>query len=236
MPKADDRQDATLTTSVYVQLRSDLLSGRLRPGEKLAAEALRSRFQIGSTPIREALNRLLVEGFVALEAQKGFSVAPVSEKDLRELVTARCWIDGMAVRQSIASHDMAWEEALLLSYHRLSRTSRTPAENPDQTEPNWERLHRRFHMALVSGCGSQWVVRISEQLFDAAERYRLLGAVHVPERNELDEHRAILDACLERRPDDATRLLEQHYGRTFKVIAEAMGKTRQGRPTPPQGD
>src|ERR1700749_546999 len=122
MAEADDRQDATLTTSVYVQLRSDLLSGSRRPGKKLAAEALRSRFQIGSTPIREALNRLLAEGFVALEAQKGFSVAPVSETELRELVTARCWIDGMAVRQSIAGHDMAWEEGLLLAYHRLSRS------------------------------------------------------------------------------------------------------------------
>ena len=224
MAQVDDRQDATLTTSVYIQLRSDLLSGKLRPGEKLAAEALRSRFQIGSTPIREALNRLLAEGFVALEAQKGFSVAPVSEKDLRELVTARCWIDGMAVRQSIASHDMGWEEELLLSYHRLSRTSRNLADTPGVADPNWERLHRRFHMALVGGCGSHWVVRISEQLFDAAERYRLLAADQVPERNELDEHRAILDACLERRPDDAIHLLELHYGRTFEVIVDAMAK------------
>ena len=222
MAQPDDRQYATLTTSVYIQLRSDLLSGKLRPGEKLAAEALRSRFKIGSTPIREALNRLLAEGFVALEAQKGFSVAPVSEKDLRELVTARCWIDGMAVRQSIASHDMAWEENLLLAFHRLSRSSRQSTDNPGQSDPDWEQLHRRFHMALVGGCGSHWICRISEQLFDAAERYRLLAANQVPERNELEEHRAILDACLERRPDDAIRMLEHHYGRTFEVIIEAM--------------
>ena len=226
MAQADDRQDATLTTSVYIQLRSDLLSGKLRPGEKLAAEALRSRFKIGSTPIREALNRLLAEGFVALEAQKGFSVAPVSEKDLRELVTARCWIDGMAVRQSIATHDMVWEEELLLAFHRLSRGSRPSADDPSIGDPNWEHLHRRFHMALVGGCGSGWICRISEQLFDAAERYRLLAANQVPERNELDEHRAILDACLERRPDDATQLLDLHYGRTFDVIVDAMGTGR----------
>jgi GntR family carbon starvation induced transcriptional regulator len=224
MANTDDRQDATLTTSVYIQLRSDLLSGRLRPGEKLAAEALRSRFKIGSTPIREALNRLLAEGFVALEAQKGFSVAPVSEKDLRELVTARCWIDGMAVRQSIANQDMAWEEELLLAFHRLSRSHRQSAENTDVSDPNWEQLHRRFHTALVGGCGSHWVCKISEQLFDAAERYRLLAADQVPERNELEEHRAILDASIERRPDDAIRLLELHYGRTFDVIVDAMGK------------
>src|SRR6185437_3603379 len=68
----------TLTKSVYEQLRSDLLTGRLKPGEKLRAEALRHRFKVGSSPIREALNRLLSEGFVSLEEQKGFRVAPLS--------------------------------------------------------------------------------------------------------------------------------------------------------------
>jgi DNA-binding GntR family transcriptional regulator len=59
----------SLTRSVYQQLRSDLLSGHYRPGEKLRADELRQRFQIGSSPIREALNRLLAEGFVSLEEQ-----------------------------------------------------------------------------------------------------------------------------------------------------------------------
>src|SRR5947209_7886569 len=75
----------SLTRSAYLQLRADLLSGRYRPGEKLRAEELRRRFNIGSSPIREALNRLLAEGFVTLEEQKGFRVAPVSSEELEEL-------------------------------------------------------------------------------------------------------------------------------------------------------
>ena len=217
-----DSPNVTRTTSVYHQLRDEILTGQLLPGEKLAAENLRSRFDIGGSPIREALNRLLAENIVVLEEQKGFRVAPVSAVELRELVTARCWIDGIALSESVKRSDEAWEERLILAFHRLRRSERSspPADHAANTE--WEALHRDFHMALVSGCGSSWVTRISEQLFDAAERYRVLGARFVPERNELAEHAAIVDACLERKPELAVNLLESHYGRTLEVVMKHL--------------
>ena len=222
-PELPPRLDkaATLTKSVYEQIRTDVLSGKLRPGEKLGAEALRTRFKTGSSPVREALNRLFSEGFVALEEQKGFRVAPVSRDELSELVTARCWIDGAAITESIKRFDMKWEESLVLALHRLSKTRRgEPGRGVRNID--WEDRHKAFHMALVSGCGTRWIVRISEQLFDAAERYRLLGADYVPERNELDEHRAMVDACFERNPEKAVEMLRLHYGRTFDVIVDSI--------------
>jgi len=207
----------TLTSSVYEQLRADLLAGIFKPGERLGADALRQRFATGASPIREALNRLLAEGFVAQEEQKGFRVAPVSEAELRELVQTRCWIDGAAIAEAISRNDSEWEEALVLALHRLSRLKRVP-DDGDARNVEWEKLHRAFHRALVAGCGSRWMVRISEQLFDAAERYRLLAANDVPERNEFDEHRAIVDACLQHRVQDIHALLRQHYERTFDAI------------------
>jgi DNA-binding GntR family transcriptional regulator len=211
---------ATLTKSVYEQIRADVLSGQLRPGEKLGAEALRTRFKTGSSPVREALNRLFSEGFVALEEQKGFRVAPVSRAELSELVIARCWIDGAAITEAIRRFDMKWEESLVLALHRLSKTRRGEPGHARNIE--WEDRHKAFHMALVSGCGTRWIVRISEQLFDAAERYRLLGADYVPERNELDEHRAMVDACFERNADKAVEMLRLHFGRTFDVIVDSI--------------
>jgi DNA-binding GntR family transcriptional regulator len=73
-------------------------------------------------------------------------------------------------------------------------------------------------VALVSGCGSSWIAQISERLFDAAERYRMLGSAHVPARNELEEHQAIVDACFRRDVDRAVELLGQHYQQTFDVF------------------
>ncbi len=218
--RGDERQAATLTKSVYEQLRTDVLNGKLRPGEKLGAGALRKRFNTGSSPVREALNRLLSEGFVALEEQKGFRVAPVSRQELGELLTARCWIDGAALRGSVANFTTAWEENLVLALHRLAKTARGKRGKVENSD--WENRHKAFHLALVSGCGTHWIVKISEQLFDAAERYRLLGVDYVPERNELDEHRAIVNACLERNADAAVDLLKGHYGRTYDVIVNSL--------------
>jgi DNA-binding GntR family transcriptional regulator len=219
LPERTDKA-ATLTKSVYEQIRTDVLSGKLRPGEKLGAEALRTRFKTGSSPVREALNRLFSEGFVALEEQKGFRVAPVSREEFRELVTARCWIDGAAITEAIKRFDMVWEESLVLALHRLSKTRR--GEPGHGRNIDWEGRHKAFHIALVSGCGTRWIVRISEQLFDASERYRLLGADYVPERNELDEHRALVAACFERNAEKAVETLKLHYGRTFDLIVDSI--------------
>jgi GntR family carbon starvation induced transcriptional regulator len=209
----------TLTKSVYEQVRSDLLTGRLKPGEKLRAEALRHRFKVGSSPIREALNRLLSEGFVSLEEQKGFRVALLSVQELRELLDARIWIDGAAVKASIERFDTEWEEGLVLALHRLSRVERSAisAENEQ-----WNRLHRNFHLALVSGSGSRWMTKTSALLFDAAERYRLYAAGYVSGPKKLDEHRQMVAACIERKPDLALQLMKQHYGETCDVISKYM--------------
>jgi len=208
----------TLSTDVYLQLRADVLAGRLQPGERLRAEMLRQRFGIASSPIREALNRLVSEGFVSLLDQRGFRVAPVSEAELRELVLARCWIDGAAITEAIRRHEVSWEETLVLALHRLSQADRHTSPRTAAAQAEWERLHREFHLALVAGCGSGWIRRISAQLFDSAERYRLLAADQIPEDNELDEHRALVEACLSHQPQEAVRLLESHYGRTIAIV------------------
>lgn len=217
----------TLSTDVYLQLRVDLLSGKLQPGERLRADMLRQRFGIASSPIREALNRLVSEGFVSLTDQKGFRVAPVSAAELRELVMARCWIDGAAVTQAIRRHDVEWEESLVLALHRLSRADRHAPSASADTRADWERLHREFHLALVAGCGSSWVRRISAQLFDCAERYRLLAADEIPRANELDQHRGIVDACLAGKAQQAVQLLEEHYGQTMAVIMDSAAARHQ---------
>lgn len=211
-----DRPAATLTAAVHGQLRADILSGRLPPGTKLGAESLRRRFNTGGSPVREALNRLLAEGFVALEEQKGFRVAPVSREELGELLNARLLIDGGAITESIRRFEPAWEEALVLALHHLSRTPRATPDSSNSSE--WEERHKAFHMALVAGCGSRWMRRISEQLFDAAERYRLIAIRWIPERNELDEHRALVEACMAKDAARALELLQSHYGQTYDAI------------------
>jgi len=211
----------TLATTVYDRLRDDIMSGELAPGEKLRVEFLRARYGAGTSPIREALNRLSSDGFVVQEDQRGFRVSPVSRDELIELIKTRCWIEGVALRESAANGDMAWEETIVLAFHRLSRVPKTSDPEVVAANPQWEDLHRAFHMTLLMACGSRLLLEFCEQLADRANRYRRLAViVSYPERNELEEHRDLMAAMLARDADKAATLLHTHYQRTGREIEE----------------
>jgi len=211
----------TLASTVYDRLRDDIMSGELAPGEKLRVEFLRARYGAGTSPIREALNRLSSDGFVVQEDQKGFRVAPVSRDELIELIKTRCWIEGVALRESVVNGDLDWEEKIVLAFHRLSRVPKTADPVNETLNPQWEDLHRAFHMTLLMACGSQLLLEFCEQLSDRAKRYRRLAViVSYPERNELEEHRDLMEAMLARDADKAVALLDTHYQRTGREIEE----------------
>jgi DNA-binding GntR family transcriptional regulator len=215
---------------VYEAMRLDIIEGRCKPGEKLQFDFLRSRYSVGISPIREALSRLSSDGWVVREEQRGFRVAEISESELAELVRTRVIIEGAAVREAMANQDVELEEALVLAYHRLSKESRYLATDPSRNL-EWEKRHKQFHKALVAGCKLKWLIQYCEQLFDLAERYRLLAATSYPERKEKDEHREILEAFLKNDPELVQQLLARHYQVTVDIIL----KERFNRPPPGKG-
>lgn len=212
---------ATRATSLYDQLRADLLGGVLEPGTKLAIEALAVAYDTSATPLREALNRLVADGLVQRREQRGFVVAGISADDLAEITRTRCWLEEIALRESIKSHSTAWEEALVLAHHRLARTPRSLASDRFEDNPEWEPLHRAFHRALIGGCGSRWLLSFCEQLADQHHRYRRLSAPRAfAKRSVKSEHQHLMEAAIEGRADDAVALLRQHFERTAKVIRD----------------
>ncbi len=215
---------ATRATSLYDQLRADLLAGSLDPGAKLAIEALAGHYQTSATPLREALNRLVSDGLVQRREQRGFVVAAISADDLTEITQARCWLEEIALRKSIAAHSTAWEEALVLAHHRLARTPRSLSENRFEDNPAWEPLHRAFHRALIAGCTSRWLQGFCEQLADQHHRYRRLSAPRAfAKRGVKTEHLQLLEAALQGRADEAVALLHAHFERTAKIIRDDPG-------------
>jgi len=212
---------ATRATNLYDQLRADLLGGELEPASKLAIEALAERYATSATPLREALNRLVSDGLVERREQRGFVVAGISEQDLAEITQARCWLEAIALRESMAAHSTDWEESLVLAHHRLARTPRSLSASQFEDNPDWEPLHRAFHRALISGCGSRWLLSFCEQLADQHHRYRRLSAPRAfAKRGVKTEHQALLEAALAGRADEAVALLCQHFERTARVIRD----------------
>ena len=209
----------SLARQVYERLRGDLLAGHWSPGAKLLMHELRRFYESGASPLREALSRLANEGLVVHNDQRGFAAAGVSPDELSDIVRTRIAAEGLALAHGAAQRTQQAEETLVLAFHRLSRTPRSIDAESYRENPLWERYHRAFHVALLAPCASPLLLGFCEQLYDRAYRYRQLAARHAyKQRNEHDEHRAIFEAVLEQRTDDARALLAEHYARTASLF------------------
>ncbi|MCC2595029.1 GntR family transcriptional regulator [Pusillimonas sp. MFBS29] len=206
----------SLTESVYLSLRDDILTYRLKPATKLNIASIAKDRGVSLSAVREALARLSSDGFVVTEPQRGFRVASVSLADLLDLTERRVAIEGQCLLRSIQNGDLAWEGRVLASLHELSRT-RVYLEN--EFNPAWINTHVRFHATLVEACDSPWLMRIRELLFIHSERYRVLS-IHL-DRPHLDsEHHDIAEAAIKRDTERAVALLTDHVKLTAQIIME----------------
>lgn len=212
---------ATTATAVYQRIKDDILNGRLAPGLKLRIEFVSERYGTGSSPIREALSRLSSEGIVIRHEQRGFCVAPISLDELREVTTTRCWLETIALRETLANPTPQWEDALVLSYHRLSRTKRYLVDTESTLNPDWEEQHANFHEALIANCGSNLLRRYCRDLRDQSYRYRVLAAPAKPPGGEI-EHLPIFEAAIAKDVERAVELLNSHYRITQRVVEQHL--------------
>ena len=225
LPQADG-PSLSLTSQIYQLIRSDIIVGTLEPGVKLKIEELRQTYGTGASPVREALSLLTSDRLVERFDQRGFRVAHVSAEGFNELLKTRCWLEDRALRESIANGDKEWEEGVVLAHYRLSRTPRSKTAEAFVANSDWELLHRQFHMALISACGSATLLRFCEQLYDENIRYRnLAGPAAYPKRDVNIEHQEIVDAVLDRDADLAVARLTAHYEQTGGFLADRIGSS-----------
>jgi DNA-binding GntR family transcriptional regulator len=205
----------------YQRLRIDVLTGQWKPRHKLLMHELRQRYGLGASPLREALNRPASEGLVVHNEQRGFTVAQATAEQLRDLVQTRLALESMALTRAFAHRTTDCEEDLLLAFHRLSRAQRSIDPDSFEDNPEWERLHRAFHTSLLKACESATLQGFCGELYDKAYRFRQLAARKAyRRRNELEEHRALLNCVMENRLQDAIALLTEHYRLTAEIIEE----------------
>lgn len=228
--KSRRRDGETFASATYAQLRRDIIEGQFPAGGKLRIRQLCEHYKVGISPVREALNRLSSDGFVRQSDLHGFSVAPLTVAELDELTKTRCWLNEIALRESIAHGDANWEEQIVLAFHRLSRVSRwVDPEDPENVAVNldWEVAHRQFHASLIAAAGSTLLRQYCEQLFDMADRYRHLSRTPLAKRSRgRDEHRLIMEATIARNADQAVKLLSDHFRKTAELGRQAFSRER----------
>ena len=210
----------TRASSNYYELKQDILSGRLKPGSKLRLNSLKDDYNIGSSPLREALNRLTANGMVCQLENKGFRVSPISIDELDDIVKTRCMLEEVALRQSINKNDDAYYERIILLTFRLSRAERDYKINTCSSLR--DDLHKDFHQAILSGCESKLLIKYCLSLYEQTLRYsNLIINEKCRQDQEEKDHQAICDAILNRNADEAIQLLRSHYQITKDLIIKS---------------
>ncbi|WP_453973155.1 GntR family transcriptional regulator [Amorphus sp. MBR-141] len=206
-----DHTDAasSIGESAYHRIRTDIIFGRLVPGQRLRLDRLKQEYGASVSTLREILNRLTSEGLVLAEGQRGFEVTPVSAENLKEIAALRLLLESHALDQSIAAGDMEWEGRLVSAHHKLaSMEARMKAGDMSQTE-TWKRYDWEFHQALISACGSAVLMDTHAGVFDKYLRYQMIALSY---RGDIaaQEHRTLLDSALARDAVTAKAVLERH--------------------------
>lgn len=219
----------TRAADVLARMRADIIGCALKPGTKLRFETLREMYEVSFSTLREALSRLVAEGLVVAEGQRGFLVAPVSLFDLNDLTDVRVLVERECTRLAIARGDDRWEADIIATFHRMDRLQARLGASYYLSE-EWAALHSAFHFSLVAACGSPNLLEIRQKLFERAHRYRRMSSQFRPQWRAKDvEHKMIMDRVIARDTPVAQDLIERHIRETTEnVIAHASHLFAQG--------
>lgn len=225
------QMSATETERAYQLIQKDIVTGDLPAGQKLKIVDLRSRYDIGASPLREALSRLSTEHLITAEGRRGFSVAEMSIKDAKDVGRVRLHLELECLRDSIARGGDDWEGAIVAAYHKLRMAESLPKMN-QQRPKKIEIRNLEFHAALVSACSSPLLLALREQVFACHERYRNLSrSLPSVARDTSSEHRAMFEAAVNHNANQLIEISENHISRTTDRVVEyfsGLGKVEGG--------
>src|SRR3954463_13876271 len=196
----------SVSEKAYRSIRTDIVFGKLTPGEKLKLDRLRDEYGASVGTLRELLSRLVSEGLVVAEGQRGFEVAPISAENLREIAALRLLLESHALKQSFRAGDMDWEGRIVSAYHKLSAIEKKLLAGERADAEIWKRYDWEFHHALISACGSNALLETHAPVYDKYLRYQMIAGIF---RGEIaaHEHRKMMECALSRDAKTACEVL-----------------------------
>jgi DNA-binding GntR family transcriptional regulator len=212
---------ASRAEQAYGELKRQLLAGEFALGHRLGEERLAGLVGVSRTPIREALSRLHVEGFVERLPDGGFCPVAPDLNRIHQLYEVRIGLEHLALRRPDLTgdgHDRDQLASLRDDWVSL-------LEPPYDTDPSFVLLDEDFHVRLAASSGN---AALAEQLQTINERIRVVR-VHdflSPERVErtVEQHLAVVEALLIGDVDETERRLDRHLGESLAVVEERAAK------------
>ena len=215
----------TLAEKAFISLHQAILTGRLRPGERIPIEELATALEMSPMPVREAIRRLDALGLVENVPHKGARITELSITDLREIYEARLSVEPLAIAraaQQFTDTDAAQAKAML---------SAMRSERAGSVE-RW-RVHSELHLALYRAARSAWLLRVIQPLWESSERYRLAMPTSSDAASNVRSHELLVQACVRHQPERAALELTVHLVATANSLAAQL--TSGPLFTPPKG-
>ena len=190
---------------VFEALREAIIDGRLRPGERLMEIQLAEELGVSRTPIREAIRKLELEGFVVMVPRKGAYVADISTKDIIDVFEIRAALEGLAAQ--LAAERATDEELEEMERMLVEIGEAIEARDVDRLVET----DTRFHEVLFRASRNERLCQLISLLREQIQRFRIRTLSHPARmRVALEEHRSLVEALAQRDPELARRVAQEH--------------------------
>lgn len=209
---------ASQADQAYVQLKQLILDGTLPAGAQMLELEAAARLNMSRTPVREAMVRLRQEGIVEIRPRHGMRVLPISAVDMRDIYEIITALEGTAA-EGVARRGLTARQIAALQ--GAVRDMDKALEQHDLHA--WAAADERFHLMLVELSGNKRLIQMVAQLWDQAHRARLLTLRLRPTPSDSNrEHEALVEAIVQRKPDEARTVHEAHRRRAGKMLVELL--------------
>ena len=202
---------------VFRTLREAIVTGELKPGERLMEIKLANEMGVSRTPVREAIRKLEQEGLVHLTARKGAEVAPINARDLREVLEIRKALESLASKMACR---YAKEEDIDV-LEEINSDIKKAIESGDSDRI--ARLDVRFHEEICTLSGNSQLNGILNRLKEHIYRYRLEYIAELKNKNAIiDEHNKIIQDMRNKNEKAVRRDIEHHIEVQEKYILNCL--------------
>ncbi|HZW82559.1 MAG TPA: GntR family transcriptional regulator [Candidatus Deferrimicrobium sp.] len=206
---------------VFESLREAIIGGVLKPGERLMEIQLAEEMGVSRTPVREAIRKLELEGFVVMIPRKGAYVAGISLKDIADVFEIRAALEALAA--SLAAERITEEELEQMERLLVRKAELTEANDLDSIVE----VDTDFHAILFKASRNEKLGQILNNLREQIQRFRAVSLAMPGRMKEaLEEHRKIVEALSERNVALVASLAAEHIENAENVMLEAMRKNK----------
>lgn len=196
-----------LRQKAYEKVKAAIETLRFEMGESLTEQDLSSKFHIGRTPIREALQQLANEGLVVIIPRKGAYVSTVDLHDFQKVIESRIMLETYCVRNAVK---LITRETVT-NLRELVSNSETPMAAGDTD--TLLKIDRQIHMGIVRILANEYIEQIANLIYDRVARLWHLSFRNIsqPElKSSLSSHYEIVDALGRGNPEEAEKTVKRH--------------------------